>query len=418
MKLSTSLRITFLAFLVAITGTVKAQNPFGFDFENGASSVELSFRKESNLIIVPIKLNGEGPYNFIVDTGSESGLIFEKWVIAEGNLVNARKIPVYGNDGGKVTDLLVANGLNVNFQGVKGVQQTMLVLDDNVIDVKNVLGANVHGVLGSEIFNRFVVDIDYDNKILRLHDPKTYKRPKGYKRLPLEIENFRPFIRVQVGQKGHKPIEVKLLVDSGASSALFLDEEHNEEIVLPKKTIEHSLGRGLAGIIEGRVGRIHKLKFGSYRFSHVTTSFPKNWGIGSDNHLIKERKDIRYGTLGADILSRFHVIFDYANSQVFLRKSKEFANAFVFNTIGFNVISVGQELNEYVIVDIIPDSPAAKAEIEVGDELISLNGKPAFFHSLTEINNILREKPGGILTVILRRGDELIKKTVRHKRIL
>ena len=111
--------------LTLICLNISAQNPLGFELDNGAEYVELEFIRESNLVIVPIKVNGEGPYNFILDTGSESGMVFDKWVIGENNLVNARTIPVYAADGNKVTDLWVANNLNIRFPGVHGRRQSM-----------------------------------------------------------------------------------------------------------------------------------------------------------------------------------------------------------------------------------------------------------------------------------------------------
>ena len=79
---------------------------------------------------------------------------------------------------------------------------------------------------------------------------------------------------------------------------------------------------------------------------------------------------------------------------------------------------MGLDLNNYVVSDIILDSQAHKAGILVGDEIISLNGKPAFFYSLHDVNNMLRDKPGTLLTLIIRRDKELIKKTIRQKRVL
>lgn len=92
------MRYFILLFGLLFSISISAQNPLGFDFKDVKDYVELSFREESNLIIVSIKLNGLGPFNFILDTGSESGMIFDRWVIGENNLVNARKIPIYAKD--------------------------------------------------------------------------------------------------------------------------------------------------------------------------------------------------------------------------------------------------------------------------------------------------------------------------------
>jgi len=413
-----TLRYTFLCVLSVFVFKTRAQNPYGFELNNGSKTVEISFRKESNLLIIPIKINGNGPFDFIFDTGSESGLIFEKSIIPGYNLDDARKIPVYAKAGVKLTELIVANNLVVTLNGAIGINQTMLVLQEDIMGVHNVIGSNIDGVLGFELFNRFVVEIDYVEKIIKLHDPISFKKPRNYKAVKIEVNNFRPYVTVKLGQKGTKQFKAKLLVDSGASSAMFLDEANNDNIPLPKRTIEISLGTGIAGVIEGKIGRVQKMKIGGYRFSNVTTSYPTDWSIGSDNKRIIDKSKIRHGTLGADLLSRFDVIFDYSKSTMYLKKNENFSNDFIFNTVGLNVMAMGLDLNNYVVSDIILDSQAHKAGILVGDEIISLNGKPAFFYSLHDVNNMLRDKPGTLLTLIIRRDKELIKKTIRQKRVL
>ena len=80
-------------FLLLTSLTLHAQNPLGFSLIKKNSQVELSFQNESNLIVIPIILNGKGPHNFILDTGSESGMVFDKWIIGENNLVDVDKSP-------------------------------------------------------------------------------------------------------------------------------------------------------------------------------------------------------------------------------------------------------------------------------------------------------------------------------------
>jgi C-terminal processing protease CtpA/Prc len=83
-----------------------------------------------------------------------------------------------------------------------------------------------------------------------------------------------------------------------------------------------------------------------------------------------------------------------------------------------NVMAYGDNLNAYYINDIIEDSPAKKIGLIVGDEVIALNGSPAFFYDLTEINAILKSKRGEHLNLIIRRGGKLLQYHIKHKRLL
>ena len=194
--------ILTLAFLVSIN--CFAQNSVGFSFDDGQQFVELSFKDESNLIIIPILVNGEGPFNFILDTGSESGMIFDRFVIADNNLADARTIPIYAGNGDKITDLFVASNLSIKLNGISGSNQSMLVLEESGMDIRNILGVEAHGILGSELFSRFVAEVDYENEKLRLYEPGKFKIPKGFRKVDVEIRDFRPYIKAEIKQKGEK----------------------------------------------------------------------------------------------------------------------------------------------------------------------------------------------------------------------
>lgn len=409
--------LVILILMLCLCSQAIGQNPLGFSLLKKNQQVELSFQNESNLIVIPIILNSKGPYNFILDTGSESGMIFDKWVIGENNLVDARTVPIYSGDGNKITDLLVANDVKIQFKGVQGEKQSMLVFQENDLDIKNALGVQAIGVLGSEIFNRFIVEVNYEKESIRLYEPSQFKVPKGFKKVDIEIRDLRPFVEVKVKQKGQKATKINLLIDTGASSALFLDAENNENIIVPEKNIQHTIGSGLTGNIVGKVGRVDKVQIESFKFKKVVASYPENWRIkkevkGEDGSLI------RYGTIGSDMLSRFTVIYDYFNEVMYLKKNNTYKDAFKFNTMGLRIIAKGDDLDQYFINEIIPNSPASAIDFMVGDEIIALNGRPVFFYKYSEINTILRAEPRTRTTIIIRRNDELIKKVVKHKKLI
>lgn len=408
--------LSFLFYLILFS-TAVAQNPLGFSLSDDKSYVELSFKQESNLIVVPIVVNDKGPFNFILDTGSESGMIFDRWVIAEHNLVDARRIPIYADNGSKITDLIVANDLTIGMSGVKGSQQSMLVLEENNLNVRNILGVDAHGVLGSEIFNRFVVEIDYQEEKIRLYEPKSFVPPKGFERIPIEIMKFRPYVKTTIKQKGEKKVDLNLLVDTGASSALFLDQERHEEIILPEETLDHYLGSGLTGELEGEIGRVRKIKLGKFKFRRVLTSYPNDWRI---QPVVRDKDGVikRYGTLGSDVLSRFTVIYDYFNEYIYLKKNSHYRDDFKFNRAGFTFTAAGKDLNQYFISTLISDSPAAQAGLQVNDEIIAIDGKPVFFYSFSDMNALLREETGKKIEIIIRRDGELMKTEFRLKRLI
>jgi hypothetical protein len=82
--------------IICLSASLEGQNYLGFSILRNEPNTTIKFRNESNLIVIPVMVNGKGPYNFILDTGSESGMIFDKSILDSTQLINARKVPIYG----------------------------------------------------------------------------------------------------------------------------------------------------------------------------------------------------------------------------------------------------------------------------------------------------------------------------------
>ena len=82
------------------------------------------------------------------------------------------------------------------------------------------------------------------------------------------------------------------------------------------------------------------------------------------------------------------------------------------------MLATGEELNSYFVTDVIENSPAVKADLRAGDEIIAIDGKPAFFYKLSEINTIFRGNRGTVLALIIRRDGKLDRKLLKLKPLL
>lgn len=397
---------------------LQAQSPLGFQLPIGKDYHEMPFIRESNLIIIPVRINGKGPFNFILDTGSESGIIFDQAILDSVQVELSQTVPIFAMDGIQTAEVLIARNIPLSIDSLGSSLKSMLVLKDNTLDIRSILGVDAHGVLGTDFFTRFVVEVDYQNKMLRLHEHNAFSPGRKYKKYDLGLVDGRPYMSVKLKQFKNTKHWVNLLIDTGASSALFLDHENYDFLELPDETIDHTLGSSLIGLLKGKVGRVDKLKFrGRFKLKNILTSFPEDWNVTAQ----QREKNVtmnRHGTIGADILAKFDVIFDYLNASIYLRKSKEFRKPFRFNRAGFTFIAVGEELDRYVISEIIDGSPAQENEIKVGDEIMAVNGKLVVAYSFSDIQSILRGEEGRELDVILQREGKLYRKTFKLKKLI
>ena len=64
---------------------------------------------------------------------------------------------------------------------------------------------------------------------------------------------------------------------------------------------------------------------------------------------------------------------------------------------------------KYIVVDVRPNSPAAEAGINIGDALMSINGKPSYEFKLYEILDMFSKEEGEKMTLEIERNDEIYK---------
>ena len=68
-------------------------------------------------------------------------------------------------------------------------------------------------------------------------------------------------------------VPIKLVIDIGHRSALFIKEDSTKNIIPPRITVESVAGRGLQGEVASRIGRIRELSVGNLSVSNIPTSF-------------------------------------------------------------------------------------------------------------------------------------------------
>lgn len=385
----------------------------GFVLKDGAKKIDIPFETFNNLIIVPVTLNDAIPLRFILDTGVQTTILTERTFSDLLNIQYHRKLTLYGADGDKGVDAYVAGDVTLELPGTIGKGQVMLVLEEDYLQLKNYLGENVHGILGYEIFRRFVVKIDYDSNILTLYEPSSFRPPKGYTSVPITVEETKPYMMATVTLENKSTTSSKLMIDTGASHSLLLDANSHPSYELPQKRVRCNLGRGLGGDINGYLGRIEEIAFDDFAFERVISSFPDTSRLGASF-----RSTGRQGTLGAGILKRFTVIIDYSDNKLFFKKNKYYRDDFEYNMSGLEMIAVGDGLNTFVVDDVRADSPAHKAGIMVGDTIRKLNGMNANNLDLNDLHNIFRSKEGKKMRIKIQRDGAVLRKVFRLERLI
>lgn len=404
------LRVILSNVLLVITTICFSQHS-GFRVENGKKKVTIPVEIMNNMVVIPVVLNNQAPLKFILDTGVRTTVLTQKTYSDILGLTYSKEIFISGPGGEKLVDAYVTDNVTLDLPGVQGKGHSMLVLEKDYLELRNYLGTEVHGILGYELFSRFIIRIDYHKKRIVLLSPEHFKKKRRYHTINIVIEDTKPFVMAKAKLNDNTELDVKLLMDTGASHGLVLEPESDPAITIPEKNIESIIGRGLGGEITGRIGRIDALTIGEYKIDKVIANFPDPESY-SDG-LFKGESIRRNGAVGGEILSRFSVIFNFPNEEIYIKKNASYKKKFNHDMGGLIIKAKGARLRTYEITHLRSGSPGELAGLKEGDLIMSINGTEAQNMNLNQLNGFFNSKEGKRIVLEVNRDGATIKMEFR-----
>ena len=389
-----------------------------FIIQNAKSSDKIPFKLINNLIVIPVEVNGI-KLSFLLDTGVSKPIIFN--FLNESDTLrikNTQTIFLRGLGQGKPVEALKSKNNSFKIGDAIKLNQDLFAVFNANLNFAPRLGVPVHGILGFDLFRDLIVEINYSNKYIRLTEPSmfSYKDCKKCERFNLEFYNNKPYIRAKV-KIDKQDIPVKLLIDSGGSDALWLFEDDSLGIASKGKYFEDFLGHGLSGSVYGKRSKIKTFSLKSFVFKNSNVAFPDSSSI-----IFAKKIKGRNGTLAGNILKRFNIIVDYPNAIITLKKNAYFREKFNYNRAGIELAHNGVRLVKennfstydsyrslrgsnpdnstkiilnptykwslvpaYSIVELRKNSPAHRAGLQVGDIILSINGKSTHTYTLQQL---------------------------------
>ncbi len=446
-------RLNFLPFLLFIVCSFSADLSYsqnGFKLPDFRKKDRFSFQFINNLTLVDVELNGK-ELTFLLDTGVNYTLLFSLTENDSLQINNVTPVDIKGLGGGGNIQALKSRNNKLKLGKAVDKNHTVYVIFDKNINFSPRMGIPVHGVIGYDFFKQFVVKTDYDSRLITIYDPKHYKAPncRSCEVFDIEFRKRKPYITNTVEFQGESH-DVILLVDSGASDALWLFEESIGIREDPPNYFKDFLGLGLSGSVYGKRSKLDKVSLGKFGLSNVNVSYP-------DSSAVKDVKLLlnRNGSLGADILKRFTVTMDYRNKKMTLRKNRFFSDPFHYNMAGIIVEHSGMvpvtnvkggtgrtfnfgsnnDATGSVRIDVAPvvtfflapklivaelreNSPAALAGVIKGDEVVAINGKPSYEYELPEISELFSSRSGRKILLEVERNGTIVKLRFELKEVL
>ncbi|MEL6558334.1 MAG: PDZ domain-containing protein [Bacteroidota bacterium] len=122
------------------------------------------------------------------------------------------------------------------------------------------------------------------------------------------------------------------------------------------------------------------------------------------------------GIIGNPVLKRFNIILDYSKEKMYVNPNRLYDVPFLADCSGI-AFDVKRDDKKLIAEFIVEHSPADKAGINLGDELLTINGKSSGSYTSDELDNLLR-KPGNQLKIQYKRGNELLEASLITKDLL
>ncbi|MEJ2189455.1 MAG: aspartyl protease family protein [Acidobacteriota bacterium] len=376
-----------------------AAPPPSVSFPSGQSSVEVRVTVFNNVVYVPVAVNGGDPLLFALDTGAPE-LSAVSLSRADGlGLASGEALTVRGSQPGRmqVRDLegVVLSVAGIDAQGLRVIAMPLERLEPY-------WGHPMDGILGGNFLRQVVTCIDYGGGRVRFVEPSAIDGAEWAGAVPLEVEDNTLFVsaRVTAGDGSSAGVG-RFLIDTGVRQSFV-----NTPFVRRHRLIERSgrvvetvTGFGISGLAVGLVGRLGSIALGSQVLTGpIIQLCTEDSGIAASSEFD--------GILGADILSRFRVCFDYGRKRMLLEATPAGLRPFHADASGLVFRLSDDGSAPFSVAFVVEASPAAGAGVQVGDGLVAVNQRPAGEFSLESLKSVLAG-PGEACLRLRRDAEEI-----------
>lgn len=362
-------------------------------------------------ILLQVRVNGSGPHTFALDSAGGSGFI------VDARLAKTLGLHLEGGSlssgaGGNRIPVSFAKNVVLDLSGVAVRSRTVAVID--LASLEPLSGRRVSGIVGYGLFARYVVKIDYAAHQVDLYRVDTYQYSGEGTSLPLRNEREHFYVAARMRISGRVPIDGNFMVDTGAAmTTIALSRPFVERFrLLPNvkgRIVDRSFA-GLGGETTQVLGRVSELEFGDLRIRNATVTFAQD----TAGALASADFD---GIIGGELLRRFTVIFDPQRRRLLLEPNRHFNEPYEHNMSGIGLRAEGRGGASLTIHRIIAGSPAQEAGLRAGDELESIDGRPASGFTLDALYEMFK-KEGREYVFRVRRGSVTLRARIRLRRLV
>lgn len=303
--------VPFFKIFLSLTGLLQViaclalSTPFrsGFHLPDSIEEMTIQYKTVDNLILLPVSINDSLKVNLILDTGTRNIVLFGRRFKKEFDFLPDNQVQFSGlGNGSSVFGKLSINN-KVEINSVIGLDIPVVVVPS-----RNLFStfANVHGVIGYEIFLKFEVEINPKKQEITFRSPMHHLNNPGFVRVPLQIKDCKPVLNCEIFLKPEQRRLCDLLLDTGSQFGLLIKSNNNGWISESGEMT--TFARGLNGKLEGV----------EIEPDHVQVQ-NLSFDVGPSRMIHSPWHD--YASIGMGILSQYVIILNYVKGYVELRRN-------------------------------------------------------------------------------------------------
>ncbi len=388
-----------LLLIILMGISVQAQN---IDLLGAHDHRTIPFTMLGNFILIDVTIDHSISCKFIIDTGSEHVILFEKSMADILQFTYTHKIPIIGSDLKYRDYALIAPRIPMQIEGLNAFQANILVLEETYPSLNPLINADILGIIGGDLLSQYNLEINYRKRTLTFYKHST-RLPIGkrYSAIPLYIYDDKPYCLAVTGEKDNR--DLFLLLDTGCTVNLILHKYTLEDSVNSDTLVYGVIGRSIHSQLLGYIGRLHSFRWGAFTFPGMLVNYQ---AMDSSVLNIQGRAGGRDGIIGNVLLERFHLFIDYRDSMLYLKPRKYYNREFKYDRSGMGLIATGVDFSDYVVEYVVPGSPADSAGIISGDKIMSINFWPVFLYSFKHITEVFKGPVGKKIRLRIKRGND------------
>jgi hypothetical protein len=368
------------------------------EWANDQLTTSIPFTLVDDHIILPVRVNGSEPLNFVLDSGAGAMAIIDSRASRALQLELGAEVPVSGAGTGAdpIAHIVSDTDFSAGELSLQGLSVIYLPLDaipffDDLDDVY------FDGVIGAPFFSRFIVDIDYDRQLVTFTEPSAAAERlanlgDSWQEAPLQIESGVPYMTARVDPGQGEPVEVKLLVDTGFRGALSLTPATHDGLSEPLEYFQ-SVDQGLSGDMVSRVAMSESLNLSGYQVHGLPVRYAMAGG---------ESESDSNGIVGNAVLQKFNLAFDYPNKRLHLTPNQKFDAPLQVDRSG---LQIRPHVAGGIVKRIAPGSTGQASSLQPGDIITSFDNRPVSYQSIADLKRALGSGRDSV-HLCWRTGDE------------